>query len=48
MQLAEKICRKIKCCGIPFSPEAAIWLRQVQVYYSLLPYHKGRIKKAAI
>jgi hypothetical protein len=24
MQCAEKICRKIKCCHIPFSPEAAI------------------------
>ncbi len=38
---AEKICRKIKSCCIPFSPEAAIWIRQVQVYYSLLGYHKG-------
>jgi hypothetical protein len=27
MQHAEKICRKIKCCHIPFSPEAAIWIR---------------------
>ncbi len=23
---AKKICRKIKCCCIPFSPEAAIWI----------------------
>jgi hypothetical protein len=36
MWRAEKICRKIKCCRIPFSPEAAIWIHQVQVYYSLL------------
>jgi hypothetical protein len=26
MQRVEKICRKIKCCCIPFSPEAAIWI----------------------
>ncbi len=44
MRHAEKICRKIKCCQIPFSPEAAIWIRHVQVYQSLLRYHKGRIK----
>ncbi len=48
MQQAEKICRKIKCCCIPFSPEAAIWIRHVQVYYSLLRYHKGKIKTVAI
>jgi hypothetical protein len=44
MRDAEKICRKIKSCRIPFSPEAAIWIRRVQVYYSLLRYHKGRVK----
>jgi hypothetical protein len=44
MRRAEKICRKIKCCRIPFSPEAAIWIRRVQVYYSILRYHKGKIK----
>ncbi len=44
MRHAEKICRKIKCCKIPFSPEASIWIRRVQVYYSLLQYHRGRIK----
>ena len=37
-------CRKIKSCRIPFSPEASIWIRRVQVYYSLLQYHKGRLK----
>jgi hypothetical protein len=36
MRHAEKICPKIKSCGIPFSPKASIWIRQVQVYYSLL------------
>ena len=44
MRHAEKICRKIKCCKIPFSPEASIWIRRVQVYHSLLRYHQGRIK----
>jgi hypothetical protein len=44
MRHAEKLCRKINCCRIPFSPEAAIWIRGVQVYHSLLRYHKGKIK----
>ena len=44
MRHAEKICRKIKCCKIPFSPEASIWIHRVQVYYSLLQYHRGGIK----
>ncbi len=41
---AEKICRKIKCCRIPFLPEASIWICHVQRYYSLLSFHKGKIK----
>ncbi len=41
---AKKICRKIKCCQIPFLPEASIWIRQVQVYYLLLCFHQGKIK----
>ena len=28
----------------PFLPETALWIRRVQVYYSLLRYHKGRVK----
>jgi hypothetical protein len=44
MRRAKKICRKIKCCWILFSPEAAIWIRRVQVYSSILRYHKGKIK----
>jgi hypothetical protein len=44
MRHAKKVCRKLKCCRIPFSPEAAIWIRRVQVYYSLLRYHKGKIR----
>jgi hypothetical protein len=44
MHQAEKICKKVKCCCIPFSPEESIWIRRIQVYYSLLWYHKGKIK----
>ena len=44
MRYTEKICHKIKSCRIPFSPEAAIWIRRVQVYYSFLRYHKWRVK----
>ena len=44
MRHAEKICRKIKSCRIPFSLEPALWIRRVQVYHSLLRYHKGRVK----
>jgi hypothetical protein len=44
MTHAEKVCRKIKCCRIPYSPEASIWIRRAQVYYSLLRYRKGKIK----
>jgi hypothetical protein len=44
MRHAEKICRKIKCCQIPFLPETSIWIRQVQVYYSLIRFHQGKIK----
>jgi hypothetical protein len=44
MRHAKKICRKTKCCQIPFLPEASIWIRHVQVYYSLLCFHQGKIK----
>jgi hypothetical protein len=44
MKHAEKVCRKIKCCRISFSPEASIWIRHAQVYYSLLKLHKGKIR----
>jgi hypothetical protein len=36
MRRAEKICRKIKCCHIPFLLEALIWICRIQVYYWLL------------
>jgi hypothetical protein len=44
MKHAEKVCRKIKCCRIPYSPEASIWIRCTQVYYSLIKLHKGKIQ----
>jgi hypothetical protein len=44
MRQVEKICRNIKCCKIFFSPEESIWIRRVQIYYSRLRYHRGRIK----
>ncbi len=44
MRHAEKICRKIKCCRILFSPEAAIWIRWVQVYHTILHFHQGKVK----
>jgi hypothetical protein len=36
MRHAEKVCRKIKCCCIPYSPEASIWIWRAQVYYSII------------
>jgi hypothetical protein len=44
MMPAEKVYRKIKCCRFPYLPEASIWIRCAQVYYSLLKYHKGNVK----
>ena len=48
MRRAEKNFRKIKCCRIAFSPEAAIWIRRVQVYYSILRFHRKKKRIAAI
>jgi hypothetical protein len=44
MRHAEKVCRKIKNCRIPYLPEAAIWIRQAQVYYLIICWHKGKIR----
>jgi hypothetical protein len=41
---AKKKCRKIKSGRIPFSPEAALWICCLQVYWSLLCYHNGHIR----
>ncbi len=53
MRHAEKRCQKIKSGTIPFSPEAAIWIRRMQVYRSLLsnvrgkPGNKGNLRRSA-
>jgi hypothetical protein len=44
MKHTKKVCRKIKCCRIPYYPEASIWIRRAQVYYSLIKLHKGKIR----
>jgi hypothetical protein len=42
MKNLEKRCRKIKSGRLPFSPEAAKWIRRVQMYKSLLKFVRGR------
>jgi hypothetical protein len=45
MRHAERKCRSIKSGSrIPFSLEAALWIKGTQVYQSLLKYQAGRIK----
>jgi hypothetical protein len=41
---AEKKCRRIKSGRIPFSPEAALWIRRSQVYRLLIQYHDRLIR----
>jgi hypothetical protein len=41
---AERKCRCIKSGQIPFSPQAALWIRHTQVFISLLRYHRGLIR----
>ena len=41
---AEHKCRRIKSGCIPFSPDAAVWIRRCQVYRSILRYHEGKIR----
>jgi hypothetical protein len=36
MMSAEKKCQKIESGWIPFSPEAAVWIRRCQIYRSIL------------
>jgi len=36
MKHAEKKCCRLKSGRIPFSPEASLWIRQCQVFRSLL------------
>jgi hypothetical protein len=44
MKHAEKQCRRLKPGRIPFSPEASLWIRQCQVYRSLLRWHNGKLR----
>ncbi len=44
MKHAEKKCRRLKSGWIPFSPEASLWIRQCQVYRSLLRWHDGKLQ----
>jgi hypothetical protein len=44
MKHAEKKCRQNKSGQIPFSPEASLWIRQCEVYRSLLRWHAGKIR----
>jgi hypothetical protein len=36
MMSAENKCQKIKSGQIPFSPDAAVWIRRCQIYRSIL------------
>ena len=53
MKNAEKKCRAIKSGRIPFSPESAKWIRQCQIYRSLLRFlqgggkNRGNLQRAA-
>ncbi|KAL7547070.1 hypothetical protein ACHAWF_010385, partial [Thalassiosira exigua] len=40
---AKNRCRRIKSGHIPFSPESSEWIRQSQVYRSVLCFHAGKI-----
>ena len=44
MKHAEKKCHRLKSGRIPFSPEASLWIRQCQVYRSLLRWHNGKLR----
>ncbi len=44
MKHAKKKCHRIISGCIPFSPEASLWIRQCQVYHSLLRWHAGKIR----
>ncbi len=44
MKHAEKKCRRLKSGQIPFSPEASLWIRQCQVYCSLLWWQNGKLQ----
>lgn len=41
---AERRCRKLRNGKIPFSPEAAMWIKRLQFYRQLLRYWAGKVK----
>jgi hypothetical protein len=43
MKHVEKKCCRLKSGRIPFSPEVSLWIRQSQVYRSLLRWHARKI-----
>ncbi|KAL7521009.1 hypothetical protein ACHAWX_005704 [Stephanocyclus meneghinianus] len=47
MAHSEKKCRRIKLGSIPFSDEAALWIRCRKVYHFILKYHVGKIRNIA-
>ncbi len=44
MKHVEKKCRRLKSGRITFSLEASLWIRQCQVYRSLLRWHNGKLR----
>jgi hypothetical protein len=44
MKHTEKKCCRLKSGRIPFSPEASLWIRQSQVYRSLLHWHARKVR----
>ena len=44
MKHVEKKCHQLKSDRIPFSLEASLWIRQCQVYRSLLRWHNGKLQ----
>ncbi len=44
MKHAKKKCCRLKSGRIPFSPEASLWIRQSQVYRSLLSWHARKVR----
>ncbi len=48
MKHGEKKCCRLKSGCIPFSPETSLWIRQSQVYHSLLRWHAKKTRNCGI
>ena len=44
MHNVERKCHLTKYGCIPFTPYSSIWMRQCQVYHSIIRYHAGNIR----